>query len=115
MVRNKHKGFAKVEFLACKDEILSLQEAGYNLAMIYENLLKNKKITMSYRQFNRYMASKKPELQGNVPQQTVKHFGVRAERPEKPSGAASAEGFVHDPSAKSVLDRLKPAGGKKED
>lgn len=111
----KRNGFAKVEFIACKDEILVLREAGYSLAMIHEKLSKSGKISMSYKHFCSYFQEKKPPVQPQAPVAVVKHFGVRAERPEKPSVAASTDAFVHDPSAKAVLDRLKPAGGKKED
>lgn len=115
MKKGKHAGFAKVEFIACKDEILALREAGYSLAMIHEKLSENGKISMGCKQFYRLVASLKAKAQPQAPVAVVKHFGVKTPRPEKSSGAASAEAFVHDPSAKGLMDRLVPAGGKKED
>lgn len=58
MKKVKRRGFARVEFLACKAEIMALREAGYSIIMIYDKLVEKKKITMSYQQLCLYITGK---------------------------------------------------------
>lgn len=58
MKKTKRRGFARVEFLACKAEIMALREAGYSIVMIYDELKEKKKITMSYQQLCMYVTGK---------------------------------------------------------
>ena len=47
----------RVEFIAVRDEILDLLSRGHNRIMIYEHLVAEQKITMSYRTFCDYFHS----------------------------------------------------------
>ena len=62
MKKMKRRGFAKVEFLACKEQIYALRDAGYTIAMIYDELKAKNKITMSYQQLCMYIRGKKSAL-----------------------------------------------------
>lgn len=51
----RHRGRFRVEFLACLPEIKDFVNKGYTKTMIYDDLQANKRITVSYSQFCRYM------------------------------------------------------------
>lgn len=51
----RHRGRFRVEFLACLPEIKDFVNKGYTKSMIYDDLQANKRITVSYSQFCRYM------------------------------------------------------------
>lgn len=111
MKKMKRRGFAKVEFLATRDEAFALREAGHTLAMIYEKLSKCGKVTMSYKQFCTYMRDK-PKPKASAPEATPRQrFGNSGNTHQQPE---ASDAFVHDPSAKGLMGRLGPAGGKKE-
>lgn len=76
----------KFEFLAQKDEILKLQNAGLPLSYIWKKLKDEGKINISYSQFTRYVNPKSsPEKiapQKKAPQKTenteIKNFQFQA-------------------------------------
>ena len=51
---NKKKGFAKIEFMANLEEITNLSGKGHNKKAIYDRLLEEGKITMSYQNICAY-------------------------------------------------------------
>jgi hypothetical protein len=48
------RGMGRIEFVAISEELRKLFTAGYNLRIAYNELKKNKKITMSYSSFCGY-------------------------------------------------------------
>ncbi len=50
----KSKGYARIEFIANLDEIKALHKKGFNKKMIYDHLIEEHKITMSYQCFCSY-------------------------------------------------------------
>jgi len=49
------RGLARVQFIACHSEIVELLDKGYTVQNIYDDFVKSKKITMSYRIFAKYI------------------------------------------------------------
>lgn len=49
----KSRYLGRVEVFAAREEIKALLEAGYSYAMIFEKLTKEKRLSISYRQFCR--------------------------------------------------------------
>ena len=47
----KH-GQAKIQFFACREKVIELQEAGYSVRAIYNQLFGDGEITMSYNAFH---------------------------------------------------------------
>lgn len=86
------KGAARIEFYAVKDDVERLFAAGYNIRLAYEELVAQKKITMSYAAFNGYVnkaKNKKPrqeDASAVVPDTTL-------------APATSPSKFVHAPLA----------------
>ncbi|MEZ6853661.1 TraK family protein [Halodesulfovibrio aestuarii] len=51
----KRLGFARIEFIACKQEIENLLTAGYTIIGVHEELTKQNKITMGYARFTQLL------------------------------------------------------------
>lgn len=68
----KH-GQAKVQYYACREKINQLQEAGYSIQAIYDLLIKDGVITMSYKALHRNIsidrasAGKEPKFKNLQP------------------------------------------------
>lgn len=61
----KH-GQAKVQYYACREKVYQLREAGYSVQAIYDLLVKDGIITMSYKALHRNI-SKDRKASGNGP------------------------------------------------
>lgn len=72
-----YRGRAKVEFLACKPEILAMREKGYSVRMIYDDLQGKGKVSVGYTQFCRYVT-------GKIPQKRRDAAELRTETPALP-------------------------------
>jgi len=82
--------------------------------MIFDQLSKCGKFTMSYKQFCFYVRGAKPKTEAHVQEAIHRPRFGNAGNVRQPPEVVS-DTFVHDPSAKGLMNRLVPAGGKKED
>ena len=82
----KSRYLGRVEVFAAREEIKALLEAGYSYAMIFEKLTREKRLSISYRQFCRCLVQYcgvKVRVQKNSP--TVTAATSQAESRPRPS------------------------------
>jgi hypothetical protein len=68
-------GQAKIQFIACRDKVIELQNAGYSVQAMYRQLFGEGRITMSYnafhanvRKFTAHVTKNRPKSTGGMPQ-----------------------------------------------
>jgi len=82
---SKSKGYARIEFIANLDEIRALHKKGFNKKMIYDHLIEERKITMSYQCFCSYNLDglRKKHLSYNPEQQGKEQNPLAVKEKEK--------------------------------
>lgn len=55
----RRRGFARVEFLACKPEVQAMLEQGHSYRSIYDRFAAMGRITMSYKNFCAYVSGRR--------------------------------------------------------
>ena len=78
----RRKGMGKIEFLANKPKILQMLAQGYSPLLVFEALCENKQVSISYRQFCRYVASLRRKPLSPAQRNTGSHSSTRVSTPD---------------------------------
>ncbi len=114
--------YGRVEFLACKDDVLRMLEEGYTMQSIHDVMVRDKKMTMHYRTFCAYVkrytktgsANPPPKITNNSP--AVPSLPAEKKEPDSVKNTKSKfiraedENFAHDSGGRDedILDKWGP-------